>query len=57
MSDALRTATDRPGIFRVAAGEDRFSEQRGLGVSSIAFKVSGQDSSGLFIQSCARHQS
>src|SRR5438270_13899584 len=49
MSDAVRTAADRQGIFRVAAGEDRFGEQRGLGISSIAFKVSGQDSSGLFI--------
>ena len=48
MSAALHTAADSPGI-RVAAGEDRFGEQRGLGISSIAFKVSGQDSSGLFI--------
>ena len=34
----------------VAAGEDRFGEHRGLGTSSIAFKVSTQDnSSSLFI--------
>lgn len=36
-------------LLRVAAGEDRFNEFRGLGVSSIAFKVSMQESSGLFI--------
>jgi len=49
MSNALHTAAERPGSFRIAAGEDRFGEQRGLGISSIAFKVSGQDSTGLFI--------
>ena len=43
MNDALQTTADRPGVLRVTAGEDRFSEQRGLGISSIAFKVSGQD--------------
>lgn len=36
-------------VLRVAAGEDRFNEHRGLGLSSIAFKVSMQESSGLFI--------
>ena len=35
--------------LRVAAGEDRFGEYRGLGISSIAFKVVPQDSSGLLI--------
>lgn len=35
--------------FRVAAGEDRFGEHRGLGISSIDFKVSTQDNNGLFI--------
>ena len=38
-----------PPALRVAAGTDRFGEERGLGISSIDFKVSGQDSSGLFI--------
>ena len=33
----------------VAAGEDRFGEQRGLGISSISFKVTPQDSDGLLI--------
>jgi quercetin dioxygenase-like cupin family protein len=35
--------------LRVAAGKDRFAENRGLGISSIAFKVCGQDSAGLFV--------
>jgi len=33
----------------VAAGEDRFGEHRGLGVSTIAFKVVPEDSNGLFV--------
>jgi mannose-6-phosphate isomerase-like protein (cupin superfamily) len=49
MNDAQHTPAGVAGILRVAAGDDRFGEQRGLGISSIAFKVSGQDSSGLFI--------
>lgn len=35
--------------LRVTAGEDRFTQNRGLGISSIAFKVCGQDSAGLFV--------
>ena len=39
-----------PPTVRMAAGEGRFGEHRGLGMSSIAFKVSTQDSGGsLFI--------
>ena len=33
----------------VAAGKDRFGEHRGLGISSINFKLTPQDSNGLFI--------
>jgi quercetin dioxygenase-like cupin family protein len=33
----------------VAAGDDRFGEHRGLGISVIDFKVVPQDSSGLFV--------
>ena len=36
-------------ILTVAAGEDRFGEHRGLGISVIAFKVVPQDSSGLLV--------
>jgi mannose-6-phosphate isomerase-like protein (cupin superfamily) len=38
----------RPAI-RVPAGEDRFGEHRGLGISSLEFKVVPHYSSGLFI--------
>ena len=44
MSDLSRT-----GVFRVAAGEDRFGEHRGLGISTIAFKATPQDSGGILI--------
>lgn len=36
-------------ILRVAAGEDRFGEYRGLGISAIAFKVVPQDGDGVLI--------
>lgn len=36
-------------IIKVSAGEDRFGEHRGLGISEISFKVVPQDSDGLFI--------
>lgn len=35
--------------LRVAAGADRFGEQRSLGISVISFKVCPQDSNGLLI--------
>jgi quercetin dioxygenase-like cupin family protein len=35
--------------FGVAAGEDRFGEYRGLGVSHIDFKVSTQDSDDILV--------
>ena len=49
MNDTSQIPDSAPPILRVAAGADRFGEHRGLGISSIAFKVSAQDSSGLFI--------
>jgi quercetin dioxygenase-like cupin family protein len=49
MNEALQTSVPPPPILRVAAGEDRFGEQRGLGISAITFKVLPQDSNGLFI--------
>ena len=45
MSKSVQT----PAILRVPAGEDRFGEHRGLGISSIDFKIVAQDSDGLFI--------
>ena len=38
-----------PPIVRVASGADCFGEARGLGVSTIQFKVAGQGSDGLFV--------
>ncbi|MDO8690440.1 MAG: cupin domain-containing protein [Dehalococcoidia bacterium] len=49
MNESLQTSAGFPPVLRVSAGEDRFGEQRGLGISSIDFKVSTQDSSGVFI--------
>lgn len=36
-------------LLTVAASEDRYGEYRGLGVSAIQFKVTTQDTPGLFI--------
>jgi mannose-6-phosphate isomerase-like protein (cupin superfamily) len=35
--------------LRIAAGEDRYGERRGLGVSNIAFKVMPADSGGVLV--------
>ena len=35
-------------LLTVAAGEDRYGEYRGLGVSAIQFKVTTQDTPGLY---------
>lgn len=46
-----------PGFpLYVASGADRFDEHRGLGVSSIAFKVTHQDCEGLLILENTFHQ-
>ena len=49
MDEPLETQGSHPLVIRVAAGQDRFGEHRGLGISSIAFKVTSQDSNGLLI--------
>lgn len=49
MSDSVQNSPNATSIIRVSAGEDRFGEHRGLGISSIAFKVVPQDSNGLFV--------
>jgi quercetin dioxygenase-like cupin family protein len=49
MNDALHTPAGSPAIVPVVAGADLFGEQWGLGVSSIAFKVSRQVPSSLLI--------
>jgi quercetin dioxygenase-like cupin family protein len=49
MDDVSQSLAKVPPIRRVPAGEDQYGEYRGLGVSSIAFKVSSQGSDGLLI--------
>jgi quercetin dioxygenase-like cupin family protein len=49
MTRPSQTQANIPPILRVAAGEDRFGENRGLGISAIAFKVVPQDSNGFLI--------
>ena len=49
MSEPIETGPSNLGSLSplfVASGQDRFGEQRGLGVSSIAFKVTPHDSGG-----------
>ena len=40
---------DQPLPFRLPMGEDRFGDRRGLGISSIQFKVVPADGGGLLI--------
>ena len=49
-------SSSNPAVVRVAAGEDRYGEHRGLGVSAITFKVCPQDSNGLLIIENTFHQ-
>ena len=43
------TQAHLPSVLRVAAGEDCFGEQRGLGISVVTFKIVPQDSAGLLV--------
>ena len=49
MTETQQIPASLPPALRVAAGEDRFGEHRGLGISTIDFKVSAQDEDGLLI--------
>ena len=49
VNDSLAMSGSPGSAVRVAAGEDRFGEHRGLGISQIDFKMSGQEKSDLFI--------
>jgi mannose-6-phosphate isomerase-like protein (cupin superfamily) len=49
MTETQQSSSGHPPALRVAAGEDRYGEQRGLGISTISFKVSPQDEGGLLI--------
>jgi quercetin dioxygenase-like cupin family protein len=49
MTETQQSSVGLPSLLRVAAGEDRFGENHGLGISTIDFKVSPKDGSGLLI--------
>ena len=49
MTESVEPSPGSPPALWVAAGEDRLGEQRGLGISVIAFKLLPQDSSGLLV--------
>lgn len=49
------TAPGIPSALLVAAGQDRFGEQRRLGINMIDFKVTSQDSTGLLIVEMTSH--
>lgn len=49
MTEIESSSASAAPLHYVAAGADQFGEQRGLGVSTIAFKVVPADSSGLLI--------
>lgn len=49
MSNAIQTATNQSQPLLVPAKEDRFGYFKILGISSVAFKVTSQDSKDLFV--------
>ena len=49
MNKSLVNHNNKPSILRIIAGEDRDGQYRGLGVSSLTYKVASQDSNQLFI--------
>lgn len=49
MTDPKQTARSKPSAVIVRAGEDQFSERRGLGVSTIAFKSVPENDGGLLV--------
>lgn len=49
MQGTAQNPSGIPPILRVAAGEDQFGEHRGLGISSIQFKICPADGSGVLI--------
>jgi len=49
MNKSPQTSAENQPALLIPAGEDRLGENRGLGISSIAFKVIPRDSRDLFI--------
>jgi mannose-6-phosphate isomerase-like protein (cupin superfamily) len=56
MNETSHIPTEMSHAQPVLAGKDQFGEQRSLGISSIAFKVTPQESGGLFIIENTFHQ-
>ncbi len=52
MSESM--SADMPAAMRVAAGADRFGEQLGLGITTIAFKVTPPNLGDLLILEITR---
>ncbi len=44
----MEPSNQMPALL-IAAGQDRYGEHRGLGISTIKFKVTPEDSKGLFV--------
>jgi mannose-6-phosphate isomerase-like protein (cupin superfamily) len=49
MDEHKINAAAEPQIIKLDAGQDRFGEYRGLGISAISFKVVPSDSDGILI--------
>jgi mannose-6-phosphate isomerase-like protein (cupin superfamily) len=49
MEQSTQPQAGEPTLHFIPAGADRFGEHHGLGVSAIDFKVTSQDSAGLFV--------
>jgi quercetin dioxygenase-like cupin family protein len=49
METTGKSSAPSPREFVLAASQDRFAKVRNLGISTITFKVAGEDSSELFI--------
>ena len=49
MNDLQQFLVSGSPALLVPAGRDRFGQQRGLGISTIHFKVSSQDGSGILV--------
>jgi quercetin dioxygenase-like cupin family protein len=49
MNEKQQALSDLPSALLVAAGQDKFGEHRGLGISAIKFKVTPGEHSGILI--------
>ncbi|MCB0027427.1 MAG: hypothetical protein KDE28_05940, partial [Anaerolineales bacterium] len=49
MSNPINTGPTFPAVVQVMAGADCFGEHRGLGISTIAFKLVPEDPNGILI--------